>query len=179
MRSNLEKVSLLLNKVNTDNKLSLFWYDLKTRIKYAIPYKYRDFWYHKVRTIYKPQHSRIRNSVPKHWIDLDGVLITVNFEIIKSFYEDEYKDGVVDWNSDAKHKKFAKWLEQAYKYVAVDRAILENKIENAYPDLSKVKSGKKTYKELYGKVGELEKEMFDKDTKVIYELLKNREFLWT
>lgn len=179
MRSNLDKVSLLLNKVNTNNKLSLFWYDLKTRIKYAIPFKIRDFWYYKVRTIYKPQHSRIRNSIPKHWMDLDYVLIAVNFEIIKSFYEDEYKGGLIDWNSDARHKKFAKWLESSYKYITVERKNLEKQTEDAYPDLSKVKSGKKTYKDLYGKVDELEKEMFEKDTKVIYELLKNREFLWT
>jgi hypothetical protein len=99
--------------------------------------------------------------------------------ILKSFYEDEYKYGIVDWNSDAKHKKFAKWLEQSYKYVVHERKILEKKIEAAYPNLCKIKSSKTTYKELYGKVGELEKEMFDKDTKVIYELLKNREFLWT
>lgn len=179
MRSNLEKISLLLNKVNTDNKLSLFWYDFKTRIKYAIPYKVREFWYYKIRTIFKPQHNRIRKSIPRYWIDLDGVLIAVNFEILKSFYEDEYKDGLIDWNSDAKHKKFAKWLNNAYKYITEERKNLEKQIENAYPDLSKVKSGKKTYKELYGRVDELEKEMFDKDTKVIYELLKNREFLWT
>lgn len=179
MRSNLEKIGMLLNKVNTDNKLCLFWYNLKTRIKYAIPYKVRNFWHSNIRIIYKPQHSRIRNCIPKHWMDLDYVLITVNFEILKSFYEDEYTDGLVDWNSDSKHKKFAKWLEQSYKYVAHERKILEKKIEDAYPNLGKVKSSKKTYEQLYGKVNALEKDMFNKDTKVVHELLKNREFLWT
>lgn len=179
MKSNLEKISLLFNKVNTDNKLSVFWYIFKTRIAYVIPHKFRDFWHHNIRTLYKPQHGRIRNCVPKYWMDLDHVLITVNFEIIKSFYEDEYKHGMVDWNSDATHKNFAKWLEKSYKYVVHDRKILEKNIEDAYPDLSKGKLSKKTYEQLYGKVNALEKDMFNKDTKVVHELLKNREFLWT
>jgi hypothetical protein len=112
-------------------------------------------------------------------MDLDYVLIEVNFEIIKSFYEDEYKDGIVDWNSDSRHKKFAKWLESAYFYITKEKPKLEKKIEKSYPDSSNIKLNKKTYKELYGKVDDLEKEIFDKDTKIINELLKNRQFLWT
>lgn len=169
----------LLHGISPKNKLSTLIFNIKNFFKYLIPYKLRDFYRFKIKTIIKPQHSRIRKSIPRHWMDLDYVLVMVNFEIIKSFYEDEYKDGLIDWNSDESHKKFSKWLEKAYKYITLERPRLEKKVEQSYPDLDKIESGKKTYKELYGKVDDYEKIIFDRDTEVIYELLKNREFLWT
>lgn len=179
MDDKLERVFYELNGINYKNKLSVFLFNIKNKIKYCIPYKYRNFYYTNIRTIFKPQHSRIRKAIPSHWVDLDYVLIHVNFEILKSFYEDEYKDGPVDWSSDKKHKRFAKWLEGAYSYVTIERPKLLKKVEDSYPDLNIVESGKKSYKELYGNVDKYEKIIFDKDTKIIYELLKNREFLWT
>jgi hypothetical protein len=175
----LDEIYYIFNKVNPQNKLSLLCFNFKLKIKRLIPYKLKEFYRIKIKTLFKPQHSRLRKIIPKHWMDLDYVLIQINFEIIKSFYEDEYKDGLIDWNSDAKHKKFAKWLESAYHYITTERPLIEKDIENAYPDVSTYPSSKTSYKELYGKVDELEKLMFDKDTKIINELVKNREFLWT
>ena len=179
MNDPLSNIFYTLNKVNPDNKLAVFWFNLKQRMKYIIPYNLRQYYRVKVRTIFKPQHSRIRKVVPRYWMDLDYVLIAVNFEIIKSFYEEEYKDGPVDWNSDKVHKEFAKWLEEAYKYITIDRPALEQKIENAYPDSANYPSGKTTYSKLYGKVDKLEKELKDRDTEVMTELIKRREGLWT
>jgi hypothetical protein len=70
-------------------------------------------------------------------------------------------------------------LEGAYKYITIDRPALEQKIENAYPDLANYPSSKTTYSKLYGKVDKLEKELKDRDTEVITELIKRREGLWT
>ena len=59
-----------------------------------IPYPIREFYYNRIKTIWAPQHGRIRKAVPRYWWDLDHVLQVVNFEIIKSFYEDEYMAGI-------------------------------------------------------------------------------------
>ena len=131
-----------------------------------IPYQIRDFYWMKVKTIWAPKHSRIRKAVPRHWMDLDHVLQAVNFEIIKSFYEDEYKAGIVDWEgTGGKATEFVKWLEGAYKYITDTRPALEKKIDKAYPN--------------YKKVEKLEQEMEDKDTGVLIELVKWRRHLWT
>jgi hypothetical protein len=142
------------------------WFIRYEIINRFIPYKVRDFYWMKVKTIWAPKHSRIRKAVPRHWIDLDHVLQDVNFEIIKSFYEDEYKDGIVDWEgTGGEATEFVKWLEEAYTYITVYRKVLEKQIDNAYPN--------------YKKVEKLEKEMEDKDTKVLTELVKWRRHMWT
>ena len=131
-----------------------------------IPYQIREFYWMKVKTIWSPKHSRIRKVVPRHWMDLDYVLEVVNFEIIKSFYEDEYKTGIVDWKgSGGSALEFTKWLEEAYTYITSYRKVLEKQIENAYPN--------------YKKVEKLEQEMEEKDTKFLIELVKWRKHLWT
>ena len=141
------------------------WF-IRYNIISRIPYQIREFYYNKVKTIWAPQHSRIRKAVPKYWWDLDHVLQVVNFEIIKSFYEDEYKADIVDWEGTGGDSlKFTKWLEEAYKYITVDRKELEKQIDNAYPN--------------YKKVEKLEKEMEDKDTEVLIDLVKWRRHMWT
>jgi hypothetical protein len=98
-----------------------------------IPYKYERFYHDKVKTIFKPYHSRLRKVIPRQWSDLTELVVDINFEIIKSFYEDEYSKGIVDWESDDSHKNFAQWLEGAYKYITIERPEYEKQMDAAYP----------------------------------------------
>jgi len=167
-----------MKKINIDLIKPLDWSDYKPTwqdkvnwfIQYEIisriPYQIREFYYNKIKTIWKPQHSRIRKAVPRYWWDLDHVLQEVNFEIIKSFYEDEYKAGIVDWEGTGGDSlKFIKWLEEAYTYITSYRKVLEKQIDNAYPN--------------YKKVEKLEQEMEKKDTEVLIDLVKWRRHMWT
>lgn len=166
-----------------------------------VPYGWQRFYYDHIKTIFKPHHSRLRKAIPRQWWDLSGLIVDINFEIIKSFYEDEYSKGIVDWNSDEYHKKFAKWLESAYKYITVDRPTLEKQMDAAYPETNfddmfhepkKDKYGNvtrtmksceerygKSYEELYGEVNRLEALIDKKDTKILTELIKYRSYFWT
>jgi hypothetical protein len=158
-----ELANILNYKTTWQDRVGWF---IRYNIISRVPYQIREFYYNKVKTIWKPQHSRIRKAVPKHWMDLDHVLQDVNFEIIKSFYEDEYKADIVDWEGTGGDSlKFVKWLEEAYKYITVDRKELEKQIDNAYPN--------------YKKVEKLEQEMEAKDTDVLTELVKWRRHMWT
>lgn len=157
------KLSMLFeSKITWKSRVYWFFSDLAL----YIPYPIRNFYRERIRTIWRPQHCRIRKAVPKYWVDLDHVLQEVNFEIIKSFYEDEYMAGVVDWEgTGGQALEFTKWLEKAYTYITSYRKVLEKQIDNAYPN--------------YKKVEKLEKEMEDKDTKVLIELVKWRRHMWT
>lgn len=184
--------NLIAHKINLDNipinrfskiKWKLFNKMGIWKITDLIPYSLRDFYWSKIRTIFKPAHKRIRNSIPREWRDLDFVIENVNFEILKSFYEDEYKKDIVDWTTTTEHKEFAKWLEQAYNYVTIERPALQKKMDESYPDLSVnniLKPISKTsYKKLYGDVEKYEKLIETKDTELMIEIIKRRGWFWT
>lgn len=177
----LSNISYQIAGVNINSKLSIWWYDLKKSVRYLIPFQVVNFYDKKIRTIYNPKHSRIRKSIPKYWMDLDYVLMEVNFEIIKSFYEDEYSTGWVDWTADEKHKEFANWLEQAYNYVKYERPELEYRKEKLYPsnELPIKQREKMSYNELYGEMDKIESEIDSMDTEFLTQLVKYRHFLWT
>jgi hypothetical protein len=129
------------------------------------------------------------------------VWMTINFEIIKSFYEDEYSKGIVDWEADEHHSEFAKWLESSYKYITIERSALEKQMNAAYPESNfddmfgepktdqygnvtrTMKSCEerygKTYEEIYGEVNRLEALIDKMDTEVLTELIKRRSYFWT
>lgn len=162
-----------------------------------VPYKLRSFYYKHIRTIFAPTHSRLRKVIPREWVDLTEIIALVNFEIIKSFYEDEMMLDIVDWGATPQHKKFEKWIKEAYNYITKERPQLLKDMENAYPDLdespiirkisyneknervTEISNAKKTYQELYGRVDELESLINKKDIKYITEMVKLKEYFWT
>lgn len=163
-----------------------------------VPITWRYFYYDYIKPIFRPCHQKLRKSVPKTWVDLSEVLEIVNFQIIKSFYEEEYLAGIVDWEGTSeKHKEFAQWLESAYKYITEERPALEKQRDDSYPDSrpfndcfkeSKDSEGRRvfqyvslpgSYEDHYGEVDRLEKLIDDKDTEILIALIKNRDYLWT
>ncbi len=134
-------------------------------LKYYIPFPISDFWHKHIRTIYHPHNNRLRNTIPKTWMDKDAIFENVSFEIIKSFYEDEYKADIVDWENTPNTAKFIEWLEGAYRYVTEVRPFLLRKADNAYPN--------------FDKMTQIETEITNTDTKVLKELVEWRKHLWT
>jgi hypothetical protein len=166
-----------------------------------LPHRWQRFYYDKIKTIFKPHHSRLRKAIPRQWNDLTSIIVDVNFEMIKSFYEDEYSKDIVDWESDEHHKTFAQWLESAYKYITIERPQLEKQKDVSYPESNfddlfgepeTDKHGNvtrimksceerygKPYEEVYGEVNKLENLIDQKDTETIISLIKNRNYFWT
>jgi hypothetical protein len=162
-----------------------------------LPYRWSLYYYDFIRPIFKPCNKRIRKAIPRKWADVSSLIVDVNFEFIKAFYEDEYTDGIVDWDATEHHKEFADWLKNAYLYIMVERPNLEKKMLDSYPPLrgfdemfeSKTdESGKKLfefkddgipYEEKYKEVNRLEKEIETKDSEILIELVKRRNYFWT
>jgi len=125
------------------------------------------------------------------------LIVDINFEFIKAFYEDEYKADIVDWDVTEHHKEFAHWLELSYKWITQRRPQLEKDLENAYPpsksisemfELDTDANGKKRftfkddgvpYEVKYKEVNRIEEVIKNKDTEVLTELIKRREYFWT
>lgn len=161
------------------------------------PYRWRMYYYDYIKTIFKPHNNRIRKSIPRQWRDISHLMVDVNFEFIKAFYEDEYKKDIVDWNATEHHKEFAQWLENAYSYITKERPQLEKDLENSYPpsrlfdDMFKPiidKDGKRMFEMIddgipyevkYKEVNRIEKLIDDTDTEILNQFVKRREYFWT
>ncbi len=161
------------------------------------PYGWRTTYYDKIRPIFNPQNKRIRKSIPRTWADITSLVVDVNFEFIKVFYEDEYKAGIVDWEATEQHGEFAKWLESVYVYITKDRPQLQKDLENAYPPSKPLddmfepivdENGRKMfrmvddgipYEAKYKEVNRIEKLIEDTDTEILTEFVKRRNYFWT
>ena len=161
----------------------------------SIKYRIRSLYYDYIRSVFKPQNSKIRNSIPKTWCDISELIVRVNFQFIKSFYEDEYTNGTIDWSCTEAHINFSKWLESSYKYITEERIQLEKERDDAYPEIDFDKLFTKStdnqgrsvfsllsevpYEVKYAEVIRLEKLIEEKDTQVLNNLINFREHFWT
>ena len=162
-----------------------------------LPYSWNMWYYDKLRPVFAPKHSRLRKAIPKQWVDITGLIIDVNFEFIKCFYEDEFIDGVVDWSATEQHSEFALWLEESYLYITKERPELEKQKEDSYPKMASFdklfeeivdENGKKLYQFKddgipydikYGEVNRLDKLIEEKDTDILIQIIKRRDYFWT
>ena len=164
-----------------------------------LPYRWSMWYYDKLKPIFKPKHARLRKAIPRQWCDITSLIVDVNFEFIKTFYEEEYVDGIVDWSATEHHQEFATWLERTYIYILNERPELEKQKDEAYPkrdgclfdNFEEItdEQGRKLYKfketgvsyevSPYGEVSRLEKLIEDKDTEILTQLIKRREYFWT
>jgi hypothetical protein len=165
----------------------------------VVPYSWQRNWYDKIKPFFRPQNKRLRKIIPRTWADISYLIENVNFEFVKKFYEEEYVDGIVDWEQSGEHHvEFARWLEATYQYVTVERPKLEKDLDDAYPPLGpiedmfeeteetykgqktfKMKERKESYEELYGEVNRIEQLIVDLDTEVLTEIVKRRQYFWT
>ena len=163
----------------------------------VLPYRWSLYYYDNIKPIFKPHNKRIRNSIPRNWADICGLIVDVNFEFIKAFYEDEYMAGIVDWEATEHHKEFAHWLELSYKWITQERPQLEKDLENAYPPHKNIdemfepkidNNGKKVfefkddgipYEVKYKEVNRIEEVIKTKDTEILKQLIQRRDYFWT
>jgi len=162
-----------------------------------LPYRWSMYYYDHVKPFFSPHNKRIRKAVPRQYRDISSLIVDVNFEFIKAFYEDEYNAGIVDWDATEHHKEFAQWLEKAYEYITKTKPQLEKDLENAYPPSKPIeemfervpqedgtvrtymKDDGVPYEVKYKEVNRIEEEIKNRDTELLTELIERRDFFWT
>jgi hypothetical protein len=161
------------------------------------PYRWSMYYYDNIKPFFSPRNKRIRKAIPRQYRDISSLIADVNFEFIKAFYEDEYKSDIVDWEATEHHKEFADWLEKAYEYITKTKPQLEKDLENAYPPSKPfeewfervpqedgttrmyMKDDGIPYEVKYKEVNRIEEEIKNKDTELLIELIKRRDYFWT
>lgn len=189
-----------------ENKDETFYFKIKSWIfkKWGIwdihdliPYKWSMFYWDCIKPLFKPCNRRIRNSIPRQWCDISQLIVDVNFEFVKTFYETEFKADIVDWNATEHHKEFAEWLTQSYLYITEQRPKLQKDLENAYPPSKPLdemfkqtvnNDGETVYQMVddgvpynvkYAEVNRIEKLIDDSDTALLQQIIKRRDYFWT
>ncbi len=129
------------------------------------------------RWLFKPPHPLVRASIPRHWMDLSGLIEDINFAIIKQF-ELEMRDSCVDWDSDWSHRNFKNWILDAVDYIDNRRPALEQAMQDTYPkglSFSQMMADP-SWGEKYRMYEEL---IRHKDTDLLQQMVENRGFFWT
>lgn len=119
---------------------------------------------------FKPCNKRLRKVIPKRWMDLDQIIRIVNFEIFLQFYEEEYKDAQMEFDTE-----FVLWLEDGYRYLTIGRNGIQSKIEDEFDRLRDLPYAQQKYDLIW----ELEREMDEKDTVILIGIIKYRGHFWT
>jgi hypothetical protein len=184
------KITQIIKKFFLNFQLKYDLYDISD----LFPYSWRHWYWDKIKPIIKPAHKRLRKAIPKQWRDIASLVIDLNFELIKAFYEEEYEQGIIDWKGTSKEAaKFERWLKKTYKYISVDKAVLEKRLEKSYPSSKPFDEMFKPtedgnyefvddgipYAVKYKKVIALEDKIKENDTRILKELIEYRDFFWT
>ena len=153
-----------------DKEIKMTWFE-----SFYISVKW---WFHDLvwdtYRFFKPCHQRIRKVIPKRWCDLTELTLLVNFEIIKSFVEEEMHN--IDWESEPEHKKAGEWLKASYKYITETKPRLEKELSEAYKNVPK---GNIPYEEKYKDVNRIEKTIEESDKAILIGIANYRQWLWS
>lgn len=154
------------------NRKSSFWEDLW----FNINYNSKEFAW-KVYRWFKPCHQRIRNVIPNRWHDLPDLTLSINFEIIKSYVEEEMDN--VSWDHHEKYIEVANWLRTSYEYITKGRLELQKQFDKELEIASSPSKKGIPYKERYGETNRIEALIDEKDKEVLIGLANYRQYLWS
>jgi hypothetical protein len=134
-------------------------------------------WCWTVYRFFNPCHKRIRKVIPRKWTDLTELTLLINFEIIKSYVEEEMDQ--ISWDHHEEYKKVAEWLRSSYEYITKERYELSNEFYKALDEASDSKNRDLPYKERYEETNRIEALIDEKDKQVLIGLANYRQYLWS
>lgn len=121
-----------------------------------------------------PRKEMRAKVFPHRWNDLSHSIVTFHLEAIIEFVDREKCFDITDYDSDERHKEFAKGLKECHYYAKITRPAWELKLEEAYKRVP----NEGTYEVIYKEVNEIEADIKEYDTKVCEWVINNREYFW-
>jgi len=164
-------------------------------------YRVGDFYYTQVSSRVNPRQKWLTKKIPRTWCDKVALIPTVLYACIINFAEKDGEDAFdsIVWDDRVEREEAYKKLKEVYIWAKTGRAEFQEKINNAYPNLSdnfedwfKIdESGEdklvvnsiyqrsgKTYEELYGEVNRLEGEFNKLDKIYMSNIIEYLDYLW-
>jgi hypothetical protein len=147
-----------------------------TRTRYFVKHKFSDLKW-KIENFLYPPHPILRKSIPKEWVDLVDLIIDINFAIILQFQDE------IENSSCAMDLEFAEWIGKSVEYIKIERPKKFKEIEeimegydvgNCFANISSTHN-----KTIYNKTEEIKKEIEQKDSEIIKQMIDYRGYFWT
>lgn len=145
-----------------------------------IYYDWNHFYYEQISSRIWHRNKWALKAIPRTFADFGSIVPDFFYNFIISYVDEQkYFEAIVI------EEPMASKIKEIYDFARIGRSILLSKIEDAYPPLEPNwlenlnKEPRKSYKEQYGKVDKLEKELEKKDTEYMVFMTKNRNFFWT
>lgn len=183
--------------MNLQNLQFKYWL-FKDTIRYMVPYRMSNFFY-KLDTFLFPRQKWLTKQIPTDWRDKDSLIEILLPAILKHYVE---KDGencfeVINFNDYDDNNnligesKFGIELKLHYKIVTEVIPGLQKQLEIEWDSIKEINSGEKdivgylnsvtpeSYNVRYGKIDDLEKEIYNLQTETFTWIIKNRNRLWT
>lgn len=124
-----------------------------------------------------PQQRWLTKVIPRSWSDKSELLPEVVFAFLTDYVDGEKCFEVIEWGKHEGEPDYEAIIKESYDWIKVGRPKLQKAIEEESEVAYRSKS--KDYQEKYGKLESLEKELQDKDTEVMADIIKIRGVLWT
>lgn len=176
------------------------------------------FWYElkwKIRNYFFPRNKWLFKKIGNDYSDISGIIDVCLFECLVHFvevekgldsiwsdelYSEDLDKGYISEEYKDNRSTIRNELEEAYNYIATERAILENQRDNSYPEPLKsetpwfttVEDGRKifrmlsceerygmSYEDAYSEIIRIEQELEDRDNRYMHTIVKHRQYLWT
>jgi hypothetical protein len=160
----------MVNEIVEQAKNRPFYIKLYNKVYYML---YDFTWW--VYRLFKPCHKKIRNTIPRRWVDSVELIRDVNFAFITEFVEDEIH--ITDWEHNDEYKKVFTFLKESYSYITEERQLLVDKKEKLL--IEAFESNLKPYVERYGEHDLIETEIENRDTDILIKLMQYRQWLWS
>jgi hypothetical protein len=153
----------------------------------TIPYKVRNCW-DEIRWWWNPRQKWLIKKIPNHWIDKDTLWEICILEGIKHYVE---KDGGLDHFENCQNdptcpdwqKEFDIKVRFYYEMLTKKLPELERQMEEEWKKVPHfdLKDINKTidYEKIYGKINQLEKEIYDLKTEIMVWAVTQRNCIWT
>ena len=134
------------------------------------------FYYLKLRPLFKDENKRVRKSIPRTFEETDVLFRDIAFSLIVDFYENQYTQGMIDWQYAEELKATEQWLIASYQYLTKDR-------NNAYDILERyeetIDENDANFREKYQHVVDFEETLDAIDDLILYGFVTHRRSLWT
>lgn len=132
-----------------------------------------------IKRFFNPDGKRWRKSWPRHeYRDICDVIVDSNFALIQDFWHEEILNGWVDWETTPQHKEFHDWLKSAIFWIESARVIADHQREEQLKTINHTDKSL-SYDEKYKKVEDIEKYIKETDNKILYDMVKYREYFWS
>jgi hypothetical protein len=146
---------------------------------------WRNFYYEQISSRLNPRNKWLTKQIPRTWVDKDHILEICVLGALVDYVEGEKCFEVLNTEGPPHQVAFLREVMDNYEIVKYQLPALKKKLDyewdhipiRGWKDINK--GTKEDYDRTYGRIDDLEKQIYDLQTKVMTWIVVHRDGLWT